>query len=162
MASRTSTVLFPEVQAIENTPEFLTRRIEWVQSFMNAVRKSPFSRIKTITADLTYEEARAKGYITGNLEEGRVLPVARRVTTPTTVYKKQSIDRDDVVDITDFDVVAWLKGEMRIMLDEEIARAALMGDGRDISDEDKINEQNIRPISKESEVFATTLYVNLD
>lgn len=155
-------ILFPDAVAIEKTPEFLQRRVEWVASFLGAVTKTPFSRIKTYSADLTFEDARAKGYVKGAMKKEEFFAVAKRVTTPTTVYKKQALDRDDVVDITDFDVVAWLKAEMRLMLDEEIARAALMGDGRDVSHEDKINEGNIRPIAKEGELFATTVNVNID
>lgn len=154
-------ILFPDAVAFDKVPEFLQRRVEWVGSFLGAVRKSPFSRVKTLAADITLEEARAKGYVKGNLKKEEFFSVSRRVTTPTTIYKKQQLDRDDVVDITDFDVVVWLKGEMRLMLDEEIARAALMGDGRDISSDDKINEQNIRPIAKEHELFATTITVQL-
>ena len=155
-------ILFPDAQAITDVPEWIKRRTEWVTDFLGGTRKSPFSRIKTLSADITAEEARAKGYITGNLKKEEFFSVARRVTTPTTVYKKQKLDRDDIVDITDFDVVAWLKAEMRLMLDEEIARAALVGDGRDISSEDKINEQNIRPISKDHELYVTSVNVNLD
>jgi hypothetical protein len=154
-------VLFPEAAALDTTPQFLQRRVEWVGSLLGAVRKSPFNRVKTLAADITLEEARAKGYVKGALKKEEFFGVTRRVTTPTTIYKKQELDRDDVVDITDFDVVVWLKGEMRLMLDEEIARAILMGDGRDPSDADKVNEQNIRPIAKEHELFATTIEVNL-
>ena len=154
-------VLFPDAHAVDNVPEFLKRRTEWVAGFLGATRKSPFSRIKTLNADITVEEARAKGYVKGALKKEEFFGVARRVTTPTTVYKKQKLDRDDMVDITDFDVVAWLKAEMRLMLDEEIARAGLVGDGRDIADEDKINEQNIRPIASDHELFVTTVNVNI-
>jgi HK97 family phage prohead protease len=154
-------LLFPDAVAVDTVPEFLQRRTEWVNGWMSGARKSPFSRIKTLAADITIEEARAKGYATGALKKEEFFSVSRRVTTPTTVYKKQKLDRDDVVDITDFDVVAWLKAEMRVMLDEEIARAALMGDGRDISSEDKINEQNIRPIATDHELYVTTLRVNM-
>lgn len=153
--------LFPDAKTIGNTPEWTSRRMEWVTQFLGAVRKSPFSRIKTVTADITMDEARAKGYIKGTMKKEEFFPVAKRVTTPTTVYKKQALDRDDVIDITDFDVVAWLKGEMRIMLDEEVARAMLIGDGRDISSEDKINEQNIRPIVTDNELYTTTITVNV-
>jgi hypothetical protein len=155
-------VLFPDAQNVTGTPEFLQRRTEWVSKLIGSTRKSPFSRIKTISADITVEEARAKGYITGNLKKEEFFGVARRITTPTTIYKKQKLDRDDIVDITDFDVVAWLKQEMRLMLDEEIARAVLIGDGRDVSNEDKINEQNIRPIAKDHELYTTTINVNID
>jgi hypothetical protein len=154
-------VLFPEAATLDATPQFLQRRVEWVGSLLGAVRKSPFNRIKTLAANITLDEARAKGYVTGALKKEEFFGVTRRITTPTTVYKKQELDRDDVVDITDFDVVVWLKGEMRLMLDEEIARAILMGDGRDVSDADKIPETNIRPIAKEHELFATTITVNL-
>lgn len=155
-------VLFPDAQAIDNVPEFFKRRTEWVSQVLGATRKSPFSRIKTLSADLTEDEARAKGYITGNLKREEFFGVSKRVTTPTTIYKKQKLDRDDIVDITDFDIVAWLKGEMRLMLDEEIARAVLIGDGRDVADVDKINEQNIRPIATDHELYTTVVTVNID
>lgn len=154
-------VLFPEAVSTSQDPNFLSRRIEWVSNLLGGVQKSPFSRIKTLNADITIDEARAKGYVKGAMKKEEFFSVAKRVTTPTTIYKKQAMDRDDVVDITDFDVVMWLKNEMRLMLDEELARAILMGDGRDISDADKISESNIRPIAKEHELFATTLEVNL-
>ena len=153
--------LFPEVVATSQEPNFLARRIEWVSTLLGAVNKSPFSRIKTLNADITIDEARAKGYVKGAIKNEEFFGVTRRVTTPTTIYKKQKMDRDDIVDITDFDVVVWLKNEMRIMLDEELARAILLGDGRDPSSADKINEQNIRPIASEHELFVTTLTVNL-
>jgi hypothetical protein len=155
-------VLFPDAQAISNVPEWISRRTEWVGNFLGAVRKSPFSRIKTLSADLTFEQARAKGYVKGTMKKEEFFGVASRSTTPTTIYKKQALDRDDVLDITDFDVVAWLKAEMRLMLDEEIARACLIGDGRDISHEDKINEGNIRPIASDNELYTTQLNVNVD
>jgi HK97 family phage prohead protease len=155
-------VLFPDAKAITTVPEFFARRMEWVNNILGGTRKSPFSRIKTIFADITVDEARAKGYIKGTLKKEEFFGVAKRVTTPTTVYKKQKLDRDDMVDITDFDVVAWLKGEMRLLLDEELARAVLIGDGRDVANEDKINEQNIRPISKDHELYTTTIQVNID
>jgi hypothetical protein len=154
-------LLFPDAVTLDKTPEFLSRRIEWVSSFLGGVRKSPFNRIKTLNADITFDDARAKGYVKGTLKKEEFFGVAKRTTTPTTIYKKQTLDRDDVIDITDFDVVAWLKAEMRLMLDEEIARAALVGDGRDVADGDKINEGNIRPIAKDHELFVTTINVNL-
>lgn len=154
-------LLFPDAQLLNNTPEFDKRRTEWVAGVMSGTRHSPFSRIKTVTADLTYEDARAKGYVKGNLKREEFFGLASRTTTPTTIYKKQKLDRDDIVDITGFDVVAWLKAEMRMMLEEELARAILIGDGRDVAHADKINEQNIRPIAKEHELFATTLWVNI-
>lgn len=154
-------LLFPDAKSLDAVPEWIKRRTEWVGEFLSATRKSPFSRIKTFAADITHEEARAKGYITGSLKREEFFSVMRRSTTPTTIYKKQKLDRDDILDITDFDVVAWLKAEMRIMLDEEIARAGLIGDGRDVSHEDKINEGNIRPIAKDHELYTTQVYVNL-
>lgn len=153
--------LFPDAVAIDGVPEFLQRRVEWVASFLGSTRKSPFSRIKTLHADITVDEARAKGYVTGAMKKEEFFSVSKRVTVPTTIYKKQKLDRDDMIDITDFDVVTWLKGEMRLMLDEEIARAALIGDGRDVSHEDKINEGNIRPIASDHELYTTTVNVNL-
>lgn len=155
-------VLFPEAKALGDTPDFFSRRTEWVNKVLGGARKSPFSRIKTVSADITVEEARAKGYIKGNLKKEEFFGVSKRVTTPTTIYKKQKLDRDDMVDITDFDVVTWLKGEMRLMLDEELARAILIGDGRDFASEDKINETNIRPIAKDHELYTTVVNVNID
>lgn len=154
-------ILFPEAKAVDTMPEWYSRRTEWVSSLLGATRKSPFSRIKTISADITADEARAKGYITGNLKKEEFFTVSKRVTTPTTIYKKQKLDRDDMIDITDFDVVTWLKGEMRLMLDEELARAILIGDGRAVDDEDKINTENIRPIISDHELYTTTINVNV-
>lgn len=154
--------LFPDAQSIDAIPEWIKRRTVWVDQLLQATRKSPFSRIKTLSADITMETARAKGYVKGNFKKEEFFSVSKRVTTPTTIYKKQKLDRDDMIDITDFDVVVWLKGEMRLMLDEELARAILIGDGRDVSDEDKINEQNIRPIAKDHELYTTTLTVNVN
>ena len=145
--------LFPEAKTFTDKPEFISRKMEWVSTVMSGVHKSPFSRIKSMFADITEDEARAKGYIKGNLKKEEVFSLLKRTTTPTTIYKKQKLDRDDIIDITDFDVVAWIKAEMRVMLDEEIARAILVGDGRLASDDDKINEDNIRPIWKEADLF---------
>lgn len=145
--------LFPEARNVTGTPEFIKRENSWVQGVMSAVHHTPFSRIKSIFADITEDEARAKGYIKGNLKKEEVFSLLKRTTTPTTVYKKQKLDRDDMVDITDFDVVAWLKSEMRMMLDEELARAYLVGDGRLASSDDKINETNIRPIWKDADLY---------
>lgn len=155
--------LFPDAKNISNTPDFVKRRTDWVASVINGVRKSPFSRIKSMSADITADEARAKGYIKGNLKKEEFFAISRRVTTPTTIYKKQKLDRDDMIDITDLDVVAWLKAEMRLMLDEEIARAILIGDGREVDSEDKINESNIRPIAWDDEFYAhpVTVAANL-
>ena len=145
--------LFPDAKNVTTTPQFIQRDMGWVTEVMNGVHRSPFSRIKSIFADITEDEARAKGYIKGKMKKEEVFSLLKRSTTPTTVYKKQKMDRDDVVDITDFDVVAWLKTEMRMMLNEELARAFLIGDGRLASSDDKINEQNIRPIWKDEELF---------
>jgi HK97 family phage prohead protease len=145
--------LFPDAKNVTNTPQFIQRDMGWVQKVMNSVHHTPFSRIKSILADITEDDARAKGYIKGNLKKDEVFTLLKRTTTPTTIYKKQKLDRDDVVDIIDFDVVAWLKSEMRMMLDEEIARAILIGDGRLSSSDDKINEQNIRPIWKDDDLY---------
>lgn len=145
--------LFPEATDLTSAPEFFTRRTEWVNSVLNGARKSPFSRVRTSWADLTYDDARAKGYITGAEKQEEFYATARRETNPQTIYKKQKLDRDDILDITDFDVVAWMKGEMRLMLDEELARAILVGDGRNVADPDKILEDRIRPISKDVDMF---------
>lgn len=162
-------ILFPDAKTIDNTPEWISRRMEWVAGVINGTRHTPFSRIKTRTADITVEEARAKGYIKGNMKKEEFFGVAQRVTTPTTVYKKQKLDRDDIIDITDFDVVAWLKGEMRLMLEEELARAVLIGDGRAVDDEDKIRDPGgapegagIRAIVNDHELYVTTVNVNID
>lgn len=145
--------LFPEAHNLNSPPEFIKREMGWVTKVMNGVHHSPFSRIKSMFADITEDDARAKGYIKGKLKKEEVFGLLKRTTTPTTIYKKQKMDRDDVIDITDFDVIAWLKSEMRMMLDEEIARAILVGDGRSTSSDDKINEMNIRPIWKDEDLF---------
>lgn len=145
--------LFPEAHTLNTPPEFIKRDTGWVSKVMKAVHHTPFSRIKSMFADITEEDARAKGYIKGKLKKEEVFALLKRTTTPTTVYKKQKLDRDDVIDITDFDVVAWIKAEMRVMLDEELARAFLIGDGRSTSSDDKINEQNIRPIWTDEDLY---------
>ena len=145
--------LFPDAKTIDNVPGFIKREDDWVAGVMAGVHKTPMSRIKSIFANITADEARARGYIKGKQKIDEVFSLLKRTTTPTTIYKKQKLDRDDVIDITDFDVVAWLKTEMRMMLDEEIARAILVGDGRSSSDESKINEQNIRPIWTDDDVY---------
>ena len=145
--------LFPEAESLNRTPEFIKRDTGWVSKVMSGVHHTPFSRIKSMFADITEDDARAKGYIKGKLKKEEVFSLLKRTTTPTTIYKKQKLDRDDVIDITDFDVVAWLKSEMRMMLDEELARAFLVGDGRLPSSDDKINEQNIRPIWKDDDLY---------
>lgn len=151
--------LFPDAKNLNTPPGFIKRDTGWVATVMNGVSHTPFSRVKSMFADITADEARAKGYIKGNLKKEEVFSLLKRETTPQTIYKKQKLHRDDVIDITSFDVVAWLKAEMRIMLDEEIARAILVGDGRLTSDDDHISEDHIRPIWKEAALYAvnTTL-----
>jgi len=147
-------LLFPDAKSVDNLPQFLSRQVEWVQLVIDGTRHIPFSRVKSVVADITAEEARARGYIKGNLKKEEVIKLLRRKTEPTTIYKKQKLDRDDILDITDFDVVAFLKGEMRLMLNEEIARAVLIGDGRSSASEDKIDEERIRPIAKDDDLYA--------
>lgn len=146
-------MLFPDNKALTTQPEFYKRDMSWVDVVMNGVHHTPFSRIKSTYADITADEARAKGYVKGNVKVDEVIAVLKRTTNPTTIYKKQKLDRDDVIDITDFDVVSWLKGEMRMMLNEELARAFLVGDGRSSAADDKINETNIRPIWTDDDVY---------
>lgn len=153
--------LFPEAKTLNNPPELIKRDTDWVSVVMGTVHHTPFSRIKSQFADITEDDARAKGYIKGNLKKEEVFSLLKRTTTPTTIYKKQKLDRDDVVDITDFDVIAWLKSEMRLMLDEELARAILIGDGRLASSDDKINEQNIRPIVSDAELYTIRTLVSV-
>jgi len=145
--------LFPDAKTLNNTPEFIKREMDWVGVVMSGTHHSPFSRVKSIFANITEDEARAKGYIKGKLKKEEVFSLLKRSTDPQTIYKKQKLDRDDVIDITDFDVVAWLKGEMRMMLDEEIARAILIGDGRLVSDDDHISADHIRPIASDAELY---------
>ena len=145
--------LFSDDKAITREPIMVSRNMDWVAKFTNSVRHTPFSRIKSLFANITEDDARAKGYIKGNVKKEEVFTLLKRSTTPTTVYKKQKIDRDDVIDIVDFDVVAWLKREMRVMLDEEIARAALVGDGRVSSSDDKIDPIHIRPIWTDDDFY---------
>ena len=151
--------LFPDARNLTNSPEFIKRVTGWVAGFMNATKKTPFSRIKSTFANITEDEARAKGYIKGKQKKEEVFPVLKRTTSPTTVYKKQKLDRNDIIDITDFDVVAYIKQEMRIMYDEEIARAALLGDGRTPGTDDKIDENCIRPIIKDDKFYTVPVYV---
>ena len=153
--------LFPEAKEINGgAPEFIKRPDTWVTKVMGAVHHTPFSRIKSVFADITADQARAKGYLKGNLKKEEVFSLLKRTTTPQTVYKKQRLDRDDQIDITDFDVVAWLKTEMRMMLNEELARAFMFGDGRLSSDDDKINETNIRPIISDADLY--TIKVDIE
>ena len=151
--------LFPEAKSLNTPPEFIKRDTGWVTKVMNAVHHTPFSRIKSTFADITEDEARAKGYIKGNLKKEEVFSLLKRTTTPQTVYKKQKMDRDDVIDITDFDIIAWLKSEMRLMLDEELARAYLFGDGRLASADDKIDPAHIRPIVSDNALYAVPVNV---
>ena len=153
--------LFPDAKNVNMPPDFIKRDDSYVQKVMRGVHHVPFSRIKSMHANITADEARAKGYIKGNRKKEEVFTLLKRTTTPTTIYKKQKLDRDDVVDITDFDVVAWLKMEMRMMLDEEIARAILVGDGRSGSDDDKINEMNIRPIASDADLYCVKAPVSV-
>lgn len=148
-------MLFPEYQSVNGeTPQFIKRQPDgWVDTVMNGVHHTPFSRIKMVHADLSEDEARAKGYMKGKLKKEEVFGLLKRTVDPTTVYKKQKMDRDDVIDITGLDVIAWLKGEMRMMLNEEIARAILFGDGRSTLSEDKISETNIIPIVADAELY---------
>lgn len=145
--------LFPNEQTLDNTPDFIKREDAWVSDVMNGVHHTPFSRIKSMHANITEDDARAKGYIKGHLKKDEVFALLKRATTPTTIYKKQKLDRDDVIDITSFDVVSWIKTEMRMMLNEEIARAILIGDGRLSGSDDKISEDNIRPIWTDSDLY---------
>jgi hypothetical protein len=162
-------VLFPDAKAVDQMPEFDSRRVEWVQQVINGTRKVPFSRIKNLWADITHDEARAKGYIKGTFKKEEWFALAKRVTTPATIYKKQKLDRDDIIDITTLDVVAWMKGEMRLMFDEELARAILIGDGRAFDDEDKIKDPaganegaGIRSIANDHELYAATITLPVD
>ena len=153
--------LFPDARNLDVPPSFISREMGWVKKVMNGTHHTPFSRIKSMFADITEDDARAKGYIKGKLKKEEVFTLLKRTTTPTTIYKKQKMDRDDVIDITDFDVVAWLKSEMRLMLDEEIARAILVGDGRLSSSDDKINESNIRPIWTDEDLYTIKALVSV-
>lgn len=146
-------LLFPDAKNLDVPPAFIDRDQSWVKPVLAGTHHTPFTRIKSMQADITADEARAKGYITGSRKKEEVFKLLKRTTSPTTIYKKQKFDRDDLLDITDFDVIAWVKAEMRMKLDEELARAILIGDGRSISDPDKINEENIRPILKEDDLY---------
>lgn len=152
--------LFPDFKNINSTPEWVSRNMDWVASVMNGVSHTPFSRIKSVFANITADEARARGYTKGNKKIEEVFTLLKRTTTPQTIYKKQKLDRDDVIDITDFDVVAWLKGEMRMMLDEEIARAILIGDGRSDSSDDRIFPTNIRPVWQDDTFYTIRAQVD--
>lgn len=145
--------LFPDARNVRDTPDFIKRDTEWVSAVMNGTKHTPFSRVRSIHADITMDEARAKGYITGKTKINEVFTLLRRTTDPQTIYKKQKLDRDHIIDITSFDVVAWIKSEMRVMLDEEIARAILIGDGRLTSAEDHIAHDHIRPIWTDDDLY---------
>jgi hypothetical protein len=162
-------LLFPDARSVTDTPDFDSRRVEWVSGVINGTRHSPFSRIKSLVADITVEEARALGYVKGSLKKEEFFGLVKRVTTPSTVYKKQQLDRDDIVDITDFDVVMWLKAEMRLMLDEELARAVLIGDGRNVASADKIKDpagaaegSGIRSILHDDDLYSAKVEVAAD
>lgn len=153
--------LFPDAKTTTSVPEFIKRDDGWVTKVMNSVHHTPFSKIKSIFADITTDDARAKGYFKGDLKKDEVFTLLKRTTQPTTIYKKQKIDRDDTIDITDFDVIAWIKSEMRVMLDEEIARAVLIGDGRLSSSDDKVDENCIRPIAKDEALYTIQALVDV-
>ena len=155
-------MLFPDYRAISNTPEFIKSDTNWVTEFMSAVKHTPFARIKTLFADITIEDARALGYVKGRLKKEEFFNLIKRTTDPQTIYKKQKMDRDDVIDIVDFDVVAWIKGEMRDMLEEEIARACLIGDGRDASSDDKIFENHVRSVLNDADLFTVKVGYTAD
>ena len=154
--------LFPDAKTVTPSPEMYMRDVEWVDSVISGTTHSPFARIKSTAADLTADAARALGYVKGALKKEEVISLLKRITTPTTIYKKQKLDRDDIIDITDLDVVAWLKGEMRVMLNEELARAILVGDGRDAESADKVNPANIRPIYTDDDMYAHHVTVAAD
>lgn len=150
-------LLFPDAKNDGNGISWIKRRTEWVANVLDGVKHSPFSRIKSLAADITADEARAKGYVKGNLKKDEVIKLLKRVTTPKTIYKKQKLDRDDILDITEVDIIVWLKAEMRLMLDEEIAGAILVGDGREPDDEDKIDEDHLRPIAFDVDMYNTVV-----
>ena len=161
--------LFPDAKKIRNTPDFVSRRMEWVNSVLSGTSHSPFSRIKSMSADITFDTARAKGYVKGSLKKEEFFALQKRTTSPTTIYKKQKLDRDDILDITDFDVVAWIRSEMRLMLNEEIARAILFGDGRAVDDADKIKDPvgaadgiGIRSIANDDSFYAHHIELSID
>ena len=151
--------LFPEAKSASATPDWIKRDTGWVGGVLNGVHHTPYSRIKSMFADIREDEARAKGYIKDDYKKEEVFSLLKRTTTPQTIYKKQKLDRDDIIDITDFDVVAWIKAEMRMMLDEEIARAILVGDGRLASSDEKIQEDHVRPIWKDDPLYSVKVKV---
>lgn len=153
--------LFPDAKTINTTPDFIKREQDWVAKVLGATHHTPFSRVKSIFADITEDAARAKGYIKGKLKKEEVFGLLKRTTDPQTVYKKQKLDKDDIDDITDFNVVAWLKAEMQMMLKEELARAILIGDGRLQSDDDKIQESHIRPVYNDADLYTVKIPVEV-
>lgn len=155
-------MLFPEYKSLNTPPEWISRNMDWVAKVMGGVHRTPYSRIKSQYADITEDEARAKGYITGKQKKDEVFTILKRTTDPQTVYKRQKMDRDTIIDITDFDVVAWIRAEMRVMLNEEIARAILIGDGRLSDSDDKIQENHIRPIVTDVPLFNVVIKVEVD
>lgn len=155
-------MLFPEFQSLNAVPEWISRNMGWVDDVLNSVHRTPFSRIKSVFADITEDEARARGYMKGKMKKEEFFTILKRTTSPCTVYKKQKIDRDDVIDITGFDVVAWIRSEMRMMLNEELARAILIGDGRPTDSDDKIKEDYIRPIVKDVPLFNIKVVVKTE
>lgn len=152
-------MLFPDAKAIDTHPEWITRKMEWVEGILNGARKIPWSKIKSLSADLTHDEARAKGYVKGTMKKEQFFSIAKRETGPKTIYKKQKLERDDIIDMTEYDVVQWLWVEMNFMLREEIARAILVGDGREVDDPDKIDEDKIRPIAHDHEFYTDVVTV---
>ena len=146
-------MLYPDSRAMQTIPEFISRNMDWVREVLGAVHHTPFSRVKSMYADITEDDARARGYIKGNQKKAEVFSLLKRQTNPTTIYKLQKMDRDDILDITDFDVVAWIRSEMGVMLDEEIARAILIGDGREGGTDGKVSEDCIRPVVKDVDLF---------
>lgn len=153
--------LYPEPKPLNRTPEWISRDMTWVQQVLGGVHRIPFTRVKSTYANITEDEARARGYIKGKQKKEEVFTMLKRTTSPQTVYKLQKMDRDDILDITDFDVVAWIRAEMRVMLDEELARAILIGDGRPTDSEDHISEEHIRPIVKDAPLFNTVVKVRV-
>lgn len=154
--------LFPDDRTITTQPTFIQRDMGWVSDIMGSVHHTPFARVKSVFADITEDDARAKGYIKGKMKKEEFFGLIKRRTEPTTVYKKQKMDRDDMIDITDFDVAAWLKTEMRMMLNEELARAYLIGDGRPASSDDHINDQNIRPVAFDDDLYTVHVTVTVE
>ena len=153
--------LFPEAKTINTTPEFIQRDMDWVQKVLGATHHTPFSRVKSIFADITEDDARARGYIKGKLKKDEVFSLLKRTTDPQTIYKKQKLDKDDIDDIIDMNIVAWIKAEMQVMLKEEIARAILIGDGRLSSSDDKIQESHIRPVYNDADLYTIKVPVNV-